>query len=135
LRVCLDTNVLVAAFATRGLCADVLRTVLAEHELVLGEVVLVEFRRALTRKLRLSDQRVRAAEAVFDGIPIIAKPKAPSPILIRDRADRWVLATAVAGNAEVLVTGDEDLLVAAHDAPLKILTPREFWELLRIGSQ
>jgi hypothetical protein len=35
-RVCLDTNVLVAAFATRGLCADVLRTVIAEHELVLA---------------------------------------------------------------------------------------------------
>ena len=33
-RVFLDTNVLVAAFATRGLCADVVRTVLAEHELV-----------------------------------------------------------------------------------------------------
>jgi len=39
-RVCLDTNVLVAAFATRGLCADVLRAVLTEHVPVLGDVIL-----------------------------------------------------------------------------------------------
>jgi predicted nucleic acid-binding protein len=51
-RVCLDTNVLVAAFATRGLCADVLRTVLAEHDLVVGEVILAELRRVLTPSSR-----------------------------------------------------------------------------------
>ena len=42
MKVCLDTNVLVAAFATRGLCADLLRTVVTKHELVIGEVILTE---------------------------------------------------------------------------------------------
>ena len=131
MRVCLDTNVLVAAFATRGLCTDVLRTVLAEHELVIGEVILDELRRAMTRKLRLPPDRILGLELVFEGIQILPKPDSPSPIKVRDRADRWVLATAVAGEADVLVTGDEDLLVVADDAPLKILTPRAFWDLLR----
>ncbi len=132
MRVCLDTNVLVAAFATRGLCTDVLRTVLAEHELVIGEVIIDEFRRALTRKLRLPPDRIESAEQVFEGIPIVRKPDSPSRIKLRDRTDGWILATAVSGEAEVLVTG-EDLLVVAGDAPLKILTPRAFWELLRGG--
>jgi hypothetical protein len=35
MKVMLDTNVLASAVATRGLCADVLRAVLAEHELVI----------------------------------------------------------------------------------------------------
>lgn len=134
MKVCLDTNVLIAAFATRGLCTDVLRTVLAEHELILGEVILDEFRRALKRKFKLPDDRTLAAEAVFDGIDIVPKPKAPSPIKIRDRADRWVLATAVTGGADVLVTGDHDLLAVAGDAELQILNPRSFWELLRRGG-
>jgi hypothetical protein len=34
LRVFLDTNVLVSAFATRGLCADLLELVLLQHELI-----------------------------------------------------------------------------------------------------
>jgi len=133
-RFCLDTNVLVAAFATRGLCADVFRAVLAEHELVCGEVILEELRAVLARKLRLPKARIQAVTEVFVGFEVIPKPAEPSPIRIRDRADRWILATAVAGRADVLVTGDEDLLSVAAQAPLPIVTPRAFWELLRRGK-
>ena len=131
MRVCLDTNVLVAAFATRGLCADVFRTVLAEHDLVLGEVMLVELRRALATKLKLPSDRIKAVEAVLASVPVIPKPAQPSSIAIRDAADRWILATAIAGDAAVLVTGDRDLLDARSDSPIPILDPREFWEFLR----
>jgi putative PIN family toxin of toxin-antitoxin system len=135
LKVFLDTNVLVAAFATRGLCADVLRAVLAEHELILGEVVLSEFRRALSKKLKLPVDRIRAAEAVFDAIPVVPKPKKPSPLEIRDSSDRWILASAEAGGAEILVTGDDDLLSVAAESPVRIASPRAFWELLRAGTK
>ena len=53
MRVFLDTNILVSTFATRGLCADVLRHVLSEHVLVMSEVVLRELRKALRVKLKL----------------------------------------------------------------------------------
>ena len=41
-----------AAFATRGLHFDVLRTVLAEHELLLSGTVVEELRRTLVEKIR-----------------------------------------------------------------------------------
>jgi putative PIN family toxin of toxin-antitoxin system len=132
-RVCLDTNVLVAAFATRGLCADVFRTVLAEHDLVIGDVILEELRRALSVKLKLPRDRISAVEAVLASFPLVPKPEEPSDVPVRDVADRWVVATAVAGVADVLVTGDRDLLDARAQAPIRILAPREFWELLREG--
>ena len=53
MRVALDTNVLVAAFATRGLCADLVRVVLAEHELVFPPAVRTELRRVLAKKIGL----------------------------------------------------------------------------------
>jgi putative PIN family toxin of toxin-antitoxin system len=130
-RVCLDTNVLVAAFATRGLCADVFRTVLAEHDLVIGDVILEELRRVLATKFKVPADRIEAIEAVFAPFPCIPKPAAPGPAAIRDPADRWVFATAMAGNADVLVTGDRDLLAIQDTAPIRILEPRAFWELLR----
>jgi uncharacterized protein len=133
-RVCLDTNVLVAAFATRGLCSDVLRTVLSEHELVLGEVIVTEFRRVMEAKLRVPPDRIAAAEEVFRGIEVIPRPREPSHLELRDADDQWVVATAVAGGAEVLVTGDAELLEAAAQAPLPILSPRSFWDLLRSRS-
>lgn len=134
MRVCLDTNVLVAAFATRGLCAGVLRLVLVEHDLVIGEVMLTELRRTLTTKFKASAERVEAAEALLREVPIVPRPAEPSPVAIRDPDDRWILATAVAGAADVLVTGNRDLLAVAGDAPLPILEPRAFWELLRAGG-
>ena len=133
MRVCLDTNVLLAAFATRGLCADVLRSVLAEHELVVGEVILAELRKALTSKLKLPAGHLQAIDAVFAPFQIIPKPSEPSPLPIRDPADRWIVATAVAGKADVLVTGDHDLLAIQADSPVRILEPRAFWNLLRSG--
>lgn len=131
MRVCLDTDVLVAAFATRGLCADVLRTVLAEHDLVIGDVILAELRRVLTTQFKLPSDRLDAIDAVFAPFPVIPKPDEPATNAIRDPADRWVVATAVAGNADVLVTGDRDLLDIHEKLPLRTIEPRAFWELLR----
>jgi uncharacterized protein len=130
-RVCLDTNVLVAAFATRGLCADILRVCLTEHELVFGEVHLKELRRALRGKLRLDESRIKAVETVFAEIEIVPKPAKPAVLQLRDPDDRWIVATALAGRSDVLVTGDNDLISIASEAPLPIATPREFWEMLR----
>lgn len=134
MRVCLDTNVLVAAFATRGLCADVLRTVLAEHDLVIGEVILAELRRVLATKFKVPAERMDSIEAVFAPFPCISKPAAPGLASIRDPADRWVFATAVAGQADVLVTGDQDLLAIREESPLLIVEPRAFWDLLRTAG-
>jgi hypothetical protein len=58
-RVFPDTNVLASAFGTRGLCADVLRLILADHELVTGEVVIEELRKVLRNKFEVSAATVK----------------------------------------------------------------------------
>jgi putative PIN family toxin of toxin-antitoxin system len=130
-RVFLDTNVLVSAFATRGLCADVMRQVLAEHELVIGEVVLRELRKALRVKLKLPPATVTAIEELLRESEVIPRPRTPSELEVRDPDDRWVLTSAIAGRADVLVTGDRDLLEVAARSPVRIIDPRGFWTLLR----
>ena len=131
MRVFLDTNVLVAAFATRGLCADVLRDVLAEHELLVGEVVLTELERTLRRRLRLPATAVEEILEFLREHEVVPKPEEPASLPVRDPAGRWILASALAARADVLVTGDRDLLDIAAPAPLRILDPRTFWELAR----
>jgi uncharacterized protein len=133
-RVFLDTNVLVSAFATRGLCADLFRHILAKHSLITGEVIIVELRRVLRDKMNVPAATIAAVERVLREHEVVSKPAKPHPLPIRDSADRWVLASAVAGKADVLVTGDSDLLDMAARAPLRIIDPRGFWELIRGGS-
>jgi len=130
-RVYPDTNVLISAMATRGLCADLLQVILADHQLVVGETVLTEVARVLDRKLHLPPKAIAAWEGFLrrQGEVIPAVP--PLSFKLRDAADRAILAEAVAGRADVLVTGDQDLLIVAPRAPIRIRSPREFWEQLR----
>lgn len=135
MRVCLDSNVLVSGFATRGLAADVVRVTLAEHELLVPEVVLSEVARVLKRKVGLPPVTVAAVEQLLRAQIVVPKPAERSALVVRDPDDAWVLASAVAGGADVLVTGDADLLSVANAAPIPILTPRAFWERLRAESR
>ncbi len=132
MKVFLDTNVLASGFATRGLSADVVRYVLAEHELITAEVILAELRRVLLDKFGVPEQRVDEIEVLLRRYQVEPKPETLPEIEIRDPDDAWVLASALSASAEVVVTGDKDLLdIHAEVAGLKILSPRQFWELLR----
>ena len=131
MRVLLDTTVLVSAFTTRGLSADVFRLVISEHELLTGEVNLAELRRVLRRKMRVPSARLEEIERLVREHTIIPRPSKPHDEPARDADDKWVLASAVAGQADVLVTGDNDLLELGARAPLPVLNPRSLWESLR----
>jgi len=133
-KVFLDTNVLVAAFATRGLCADLLRVVLTKHELVLGQIVLVELERVMREKLRVPEAVIAAALELLREYPVTAVSEPLPRPKCRDKDDAVVLASAVAAGADVLVTGDRDLLVLAGKTSLRILDPRGVWSLLQAGA-
>ena len=131
MRVVLDTNVLIAAFATRGLCEDVLRIVLAEHELVASEFILEELERVLGDKLKIPKSKVRDISRFIRQSAHFVDPQDPSSWPPNDVDDRWVVATAIDGNARILVSGDQDLQNPPKDLAVEVLTPREFWERLR----
>ncbi|MFQ5742822.1 MAG: putative toxin-antitoxin system toxin component, PIN family [Acidobacteriota bacterium] len=131
MRIFLDTNVIVSAFATRGLCADVLHIVVAEHDLLVGKTVLKELRRVLRQKLRLPTATLNELDAFLHQHSTIVSKQAPLAVSVRDANDEAVLAEAVAGGADILVSGDRDLLEIADAAPIQILAPRGLWERLR----
>jgi uncharacterized protein len=130
-RLLLDTNVLASAFATRGLSADVLRVALSDHELVVPEVVLDELRRVLRTKFRVPQPLVAEIEVLLREHDVVPKPKSPGTVRLRDSSDEWILASAVAGRADLIVSGDGDLLVLGRTAPVPVLSPRQFWHSLQ----
>jgi putative PIN family toxin of toxin-antitoxin system len=133
-RVFLDTNVLASAFASRGLCAEVLELVLLDHGLILGRNVLREFEKALRGKVKLPV--VRSAE-IIDFVSSEASQvvdKIEPAVADVDAADALVLGEALAGQAELFVTGDAALLLLAAVDTLRIISPRQFWEVLRAGD-
>jgi uncharacterized protein len=124
-RIVLDTNVLLAAFATRGLCEALLTTCLGAHELVTSEHILEELERHLAGKFKLPARRVKEIVAFVREHAEVVEPATMDPGACRDPDDLPVLGTALAGRAELLVTGDADLLEVGRVGGAEIVNPRE----------
>jgi len=133
LRVFLDTTVLVSAFVSRGLSADIFRIILKEHELIVGDVVLAELNNILLNKFSMPEASVKNILTYLNRFEIHSYVNEPSPVELRDKDDEKILALAIKSKAAVLVTGDKDLLDVKNESPIEVATPREFLELVKAG--
>lgn len=52
------------------------------------------------------------------------------PRICRDPDDDWVIACGVVGAADLIVSGDSDLLELQKVGKINILSPGQFWEFL-----
>lgn len=131
MKVVLDANVLLAAFAARGLCEAVYQVCLSRHEIVLSEHILQEVRKHLAAKLKLGRAHVDRIIGLLRENAEVVKPAKVAADACRDRDDLPVLGTLLAGGADCLVTGDQDLLVLDEFQGIPILSPRAFHDRLR----
>jgi len=129
-RVFLDTNVLASGIATRGLCAELLERAMSEHELLICEPVLRELRRVLSGKVHLPEPLTKEfIDLLTTEGQAVSAPEAPA-IEFQDASDIPIMACAVAGNANVFITGDKALLELGSIESVPMLSPRQLWERL-----
>ncbi len=132
MKVILDTNVLLSAFAARGLCDAVLEVCVATQELMLCEYILVELEEKLRKKLKMSpDQASEIMEFLREQAQFVECADVPVGTC-RDEADLPILGAALACQADILVTGDADLLVLKEFHGTSIMSPRTFHERLAV---
>jgi len=128
MKVVLDTNVLLAAFGTRGLCEALLEVCLESHEIVLSEYILAELRKHLIGKFKMPTRQANDIVGFLREHGTLVKPTKLPKDACRDSDDIPVLGTAIAGGAESLVTGDGDLLSLKNFQKIPILSPRAFYD-------
>ena len=131
--VVLDTNVLVAALVAEGLCREVVHRTVRMRVLATSTDLLEELDTTLARKFRITPATTAFLTALRQQIRLV-EPRQLSKPVCRDRDDDVVLATAVAARADVIVTGDQDLLVLGSFEGVAIVSPRQFLERLDAGS-
>jgi uncharacterized protein len=129
--VVLDTNVIIAAFASRGLCEAVMTVCLDRGGLVISDYILDEVAEKLSNKLKMPATRVREiVKFLRDNARIVTPADMPADAC-PDADDLPILGTIVAAKAECLVTGDAALLALDKFAGIPINSPRQFYELLK----
>jgi putative PIN family toxin of toxin-antitoxin system len=126
----LDTNVLASGLATRGLCAEIIEAIINEHQLLTCEPVLNELRLILPRKFHLPAQVVSGFLGLLDSEGEVVSPTTLRDMNFEDPEDIPILACAVGGRTDVLVTGDKALQELGEIEGVVILSPRRFWQRL-----
>ncbi len=128
MRLLLDTNVLVAAFLTRGVCAELFEHTAKLHELISSESLLAEFEDVMARKLRFSKSDIASAARLLRSRLTLVEPITIEKSACRDRDDLVVLGTAIAGHCDAVVSGDADLLTIKSYKSIPILAPADYWK-------
>ena len=126
MRIVLDTNVLIAAFIARGVCHQLLEHCVSHHELVTSEFILAEVREKLVDKFNYTAEVTDDVIALLRSRMEVVVPEALDAPVCRDPDDDNILATAVSGNGQCIITGDKDLLVLKRFQRIDILAPNAF---------
>ena len=128
MRILFDTNVLVSAFTSLGLCHQAYERALARADIVAARRLLDELHGTLVEKMKIDAPLADEILAELANELEIVEPMPLPKSICRDEDDDWVLATALTGRSEVIVSGDKDLLVLKQFQGIKILSPRQFLE-------
>ncbi len=128
MRIVFDTSVLLAAFGTRGLCEALFAACLHGHQVILSEFILKEVDKHLSSKFKLSKQRSQEIIAYLrQSVELVEPLKVPAGTC-RDKNDLPILGTGLAAKAEVIVSGDKDLLSIQRFQNILILSPRQLYD-------
>lgn len=139
LRVLLDANVYISymlAPDAPGTIQQLMSAALeGQYMLLLPRELLREMSEALSRKATLSrrtnpEDRQKLLSRFMEIAEIIETIREEIPTVTRDRKDDYLLAYAVIGQVDYLVTGDMDLLVLDHVGPVQIVRPADFLAVL-----
>lgn len=140
MRVLFDTNIFISYLLKSDKDKTITTIIEAgfenKYKLLLPHDVINELNKKLTKKKYLArhilktdaQEFIEALTTIIEEIPVITEP---IPQVGRDKKDDYLLAYAVIGEADYLVSGDEDLQILKEIHGVKIVSPIEFLEILK----
>ena len=140
IRAVLDTNLLVSYLLThRPPIATLIDNLLTTDRftMVNAAELLAELDRVLRypklQRYYTGEQRTRFVALVLALSTVVELPEM-IPRICRDPDDDQLIACAVAGKADVIVSGDNDLLALERVGEILVLTAAQFLEVLERAS-
>lgn len=134
-RVVIDTNLVLSALVFAQGRLTLLRQAWQSQQIqpLMSKVTAAELIRVLNYpkfKLSAADQQELLADYLPYGLTIVIPEPPPATPACRDAFDVPFLQLAVAGQADALVTGDQDLLCLVEHFACPILTAEQFLQTL-----
>ena len=116
-----------AGIAAEGLCHEIVEDHIPDHTPILSDWLWDELTEKLRTKFELNLDDLPILD-LYRRLAVWVEPTELTSRVSRDLDDDWVLATAVAGEADAIVTGDDDLMILRRYREVRILSPRKLLE-------
>lgn len=136
MKIFFDTNIWIAFIVTPRSCRVIIKHAWAKHKVLISKGVMNEMHKVLATKFRYPNQDIDEALSFIIRKSYLVEEAPLTVSVCRDQKDNHILAAASGGEADCLVTGDNDLLVLGIFDGIPILRPHEFWNFEnQFGSQ
>jgi putative PIN family toxin of toxin-antitoxin system len=139
-KIVLDTNVLIAAFYKPShrpcFSREVYDYAIENATVYASAYVFREFHEKCVKKLGFKPGFVRHLESLIKKKVRMEPIKPlrsffPEKLRVRDVKDHPIIELALSAGADVLLTWDKALLDLRRVGPVRVLSPREFWQSLQ----
>ncbi|MGH8499609.1 MAG: putative toxin-antitoxin system toxin component, PIN family [Methylococcales bacterium] len=124
----LDTNVYVSAFHFPGgrLAAVWRHARKGTYEVVVSTAIIRELARILRHSFEWDDEEIVAQLKIVARVATVVTPTTTLRVIADDPDGDQILACAVARNAQLIVSGDKDLLQLKEYKGIGIMRPMDF---------
>ncbi len=135
IRAVLDTNVIISSVFWEGNPHKVIRRgLLGEYQLLTSAEILDEVVDKLRNKFHFPEENIQELIDILITNGHVVEPGSKFDV-VRDKKDNKIVECAFDGKANYIVTGDPDLLELKEFRGIRIVTAREFLEVLkRLGE-
>ena len=132
MRVVFDTNIFISAFVISGSLAEkaILKIIEEEDFLLISKDIIDEILSVLSSKFGRDREGLSHVAVTLSELAELVKP-ARRISLLKDEPDNRILECAIYGEADLLVTGDKEILQLGEYKGVKIVSLREYLELGR----
>ena len=127
MRVVFDSNVFISAFAKPGGRADeaLLNVIEGRDHLIISKAIILETLRILAEKFSRDREELARAAVFLADLGNLVEPKRRVAVL-KDEPDNRILECALAGRAELIVTGDQRMLELGQYEGVRLISLREY---------
>jgi len=131
IRAVLDTNIIISSIFWGGNPHEVVRRgIIGDYQLVASAEILDEVANKLRTKFKFPEESIQELVDILLTYCHIIEPSSKLDV-VRDKSDNKIVECAYAGKANCIVTGDPDLLDLKEFKSIRILTAKQFLNMLR----
>ncbi len=127
MKIVFDTNVILSSFLTEGIAHKIFNHCVINHSIYLSDYIVNELTRILTKKFKVKTTELNEFLNFIESYLTKAIPDNLIPDICRDKNDNQILQLAEYIKADIIISGDKDLLVLKKFKSTNIISPREYF--------